>query len=70
VGGDLAGGSFELEQQLVFRPAPELFRGRTPLPGLYLAGSSVHPGSGVDGVSGHAAARSLLADASPLRFWR
>ena len=70
VGGDLGGGSYELDQQLCFRPAPELFRGRTPLRGLYVAGPSVHPGGGVHGVSGHAAARALLADASPLRFWR
>jgi phytoene dehydrogenase-like protein len=70
VGGDLAGGSFELDQQLCFRPAPELFRGRTPVPGLYIAGASVHPGGGVHGISGQAAARALLADASPLRFWR
>jgi phytoene dehydrogenase-like protein len=34
------------------------------------AGASVHPGGGVHGVSGHAAARAVLADASPLRFWR
>jgi hypothetical protein len=43
VGGDILGGSLELDQQLVFRPAPELFRGRTPLPGLYIAGASVQP---------------------------
>jgi phytoene dehydrogenase-like protein len=67
VGGDLAGGSCELDQQLIFRPAPELFRGRTPLPGLYLAGPSVHPGPGVSGVSGAAAARALIADQRPLR---
>jgi phytoene dehydrogenase-like protein len=70
VGGDLGGGSFELDQQLCFRPAPELFRGRTPLAGLYMAGASVHPGGGVHGVSAHAAARALLADSSRLRFWR
>jgi phytoene dehydrogenase-like protein len=70
VGGDILGGSLELDQQLVFRPAPELFRGRTPLPGLYVAGASVHPGGGVHGASGHAAARAVLADASPLRPWR
>jgi phytoene dehydrogenase-like protein len=64
VGGDIAGGSCELDQQLVFRPAPELFRGRTPLPGLYLAGPSVHPGAGVHGVSGTAAARALITDRS------
>src|SRR5215217_1233495 len=70
VGGDLGGESFELDQQLCFRPGPELFRGRTPLRGLYVAGASVHPGGGVHGVSGQAAARALLADCSPLRFWR
>ena len=70
VGGDLGGGSFELDQQLVFRPAPELFRYRTPLRGLYVAGSSTHPGAGVHGVSGDGAARALLADRSRLRFWR
>jgi phytoene dehydrogenase-like protein len=67
VGGDLAGGSCELDQQLIFRPALELFRGRTPLRGLYLAGPSIHPGPGVNGVSGAAAARALIADQGPLR---
>jgi phytoene dehydrogenase-like protein len=67
VGGDLSGGSCELDQQLLFRPAPELCRGRTPLPGLYLAGASVHPGPGVHGASGSAAARVLLADRGPVR---
>jgi phytoene dehydrogenase-like protein len=62
-GGDLASGSCEPDQQLVFRPAPELCRGRTPLRGLYVAGAWVHPGPGVHGVSGMAAANALLADA-------
>ena len=70
VGGDLGGGSYELDQQLIFRPAPELVRGLTPLPGLYVAGASVHPGGGVHGVSGWAAARALMADAAAWRFWR
>jgi len=61
-GGDLAGGSCEIDQQLIFRPAPEMVRGRTPLRGLYVAGPSVHPGAGVHGVSGTAAARAVLAD--------
>jgi phytoene dehydrogenase-like protein len=62
-GGDILGGTLELDQQLIFRPAPELFRGRTPLPGLYVAGASVHPGGGAHGSSGHAAARAVLIDA-------
>jgi phytoene dehydrogenase-like protein len=69
VGGDLSGGSMELDQQLVFRPAPELCRYRTPLPGLYVAGASVHPGGAVHGMGGRSAARALLADRR-LRPWR
>jgi phytoene dehydrogenase-like protein len=59
-GGDLASGSCRLRQQLMFRPAPALCRGRTPVPGLLVAGAWVHPGPGVHGVSGHAAAGALL----------
>jgi phytoene dehydrogenase-like protein len=62
VGGDLAGGSYELDQQLVFRPAPEMCRYRTPLGGLYVAGASVHPGGAVHGMSGRGAARTLLLE--------
>ena len=69
VDGDLGGGTYELDQQLVFRPAPELCRHRTPLRGLYMAGASVHPGGSVQGMGGRAAARALLADRQ-LRPWR
>lgn len=69
VGGDLGGGTYELDQQLVFRPAPELCRHRTPLRGLYVAGASVHPGGSVHGMGGRSAARALLADRR-LRPWR
>jgi len=69
VDGDLGGGSYELDQQLLFRPAPELCRHRTPLPGLYVAGASVHPGGSVQGMGGRSAARALLADRR-LRPWR
>jgi phytoene dehydrogenase-like protein len=62
VGGDLAGGSYEIDQQLIFRPAPELSRYGTPLRGLYVAGASTHPGGAVHGMSGRGAARRLLRD--------
>jgi phytoene dehydrogenase-like protein len=62
VGADLGVGSTELDQQLIFRPAPELCRHRTPLPGLYVTGASVHPGGSVHGMGGRSAARALLAD--------
>jgi phytoene dehydrogenase-like protein len=69
VGGDLAGGSYELDQLLVFRPAPELSRYRVPVRGLYLAGASVHPGGAVHGMTGLGAARALLSDRRA-RPWR
>lgn len=69
VGGDLGGGSMELDQQLIFRPAPELCRHRTPLRGLYVSGASVHPGGSVQGMGGRSAARALLADRH-VRPWR
>jgi phytoene dehydrogenase-like protein len=69
VGGDLGGGSYELDQQLVFRPTPELCRYRSPLRGLYVAGASTHPGGAVHGMSGRGAARALLQDRR-LRPWR
>ncbi|HEV7493995.1 NAD(P)/FAD-dependent oxidoreductase [Baekduia sp.] len=66
VGGDLGGGTMELDQQLVFRPSPQLSRYRTPVKGLYVAGASTHPGGAVHGMSGRGAARALLRD----RRWR
>jgi phytoene dehydrogenase-like protein len=70
VGGDLSGGSTELDQQLVFRPVPEMARYRTPLRGLYVASASVHLGPGVHGVCGAGAARAVRAYAAGFRPWR
>ncbi|MFL6139844.1 MAG: phytoene desaturase family protein [Frankiaceae bacterium] len=60
VGGAINGGTSALHQQLVFRPVPGLGRPETPVPGLYLASSSAHPGGGVHGACGANAARSAL----------
>ncbi|HLJ92438.1 MAG TPA: NAD(P)/FAD-dependent oxidoreductase [Gemmataceae bacterium] len=62
VGGDLGGGSAQLDQQLFFRPAFPFFRYRTPVPGLYLCSASAHPGAGVHGACGFNAARVALRD--------
>ena len=45
---------------------------RTKLPGLYLAGGSVHPGPGVPmaALSGRMAAQALLADLGSRRTFR
>jgi phytoene dehydrogenase-like protein len=62
VGGDLGGGSAQLDQQLFFRPVFPYFRYRTPVRGLYLCSASTHPGAGVHGACGFNAARMALRD--------
>lgn len=51
-----------LDQMFFFRPLPELSNYKTPLPGLYLTGSSTHPGGGVFGASGYNTAKVVLKD--------
>lgn len=60
VGGAINAGTAALHQQLVFRPTPGLGRPETPVPGLYLASASAHPGGGVHGACGWNAARAAL----------
>jgi phytoene dehydrogenase-like protein len=60
LGGAVNGGTAQIHQQVVFRPVPGLGRPETPLRGLFLAGSSAHPGGGVHGAAGANAARAAL----------
>lgn len=46
------------------RPAPGCRGARTPIDGLYLCGTSAHPGGCVWGVPGERAARAVMADFS------
>lgn len=62
VGGDLGGGSAQIDQQLFLRPVFPYFRYRTPVKGLYLASASTHPGAGVHGACGFNAADMALRD--------
>ena len=59
-GGAVGGGTQQLHQQLVFRPTTGLGRPSTPVAGLFLAGSSAHPGPGVHGACGANAARAAV----------
>ncbi len=62
VGGDIFHGQLGLDQ--LFSARPVLGHGdyRSPVPGLYMCGSSTHPGGGVTGWPGHNAAREMLRD--------
>ena len=59
--GDKSLGTAQLHQQLVFRPTLGLGRSETPIPGLFLASASAHPGGGVHGACGANAARAAIA---------
>lgn len=58
--GAINAGTSAIHQELVFRPTPGLGRPETPIPGLYLASASAHPGGGVHGACGWNAARAAL----------
>jgi phytoene dehydrogenase-like protein len=60
IGGDIAGGSSQLHQQLIFRPVPGLARPETPIRGLFLGSASAHPGGSVHGACGANAARAAI----------
>jgi len=62
IGGDLGGGSAQIQHQLIFRPLFPYFRYRTPIRGLYLGSSYTHPGAGVHGACGKNAAEMALHD--------
>jgi len=60
VGGDIAGGRFDL-RQLFTRPSLRILDPyATPDPAIYLCSASTPPGGGVHGISGMLAARSAL----------
>lgn len=60
--GHIFHGELSLDQLFFKRPAPHYADYRGPLKGLYMCGSSCHPGGGVSGIAGHNAAREILTD--------
>jgi phytoene dehydrogenase-like protein len=63
--GAVNGGTSQLFQQLIFRPAPGFGRAETPLENVFLGSAGASPGGGVHGVCGHNAARAALAADGP-----
>jgi phytoene dehydrogenase-like protein len=66
--GDLLVGSFANGQVGYDRPFRGAGQYRTPIEGLYLCGSSSHPGGNVTGLPGYNAAQVLLADLGLSQF--
>ena len=60
--GNIFQGELTFDQLLFNRPVPGYAQYRTPIKGMYLVGSSTHPGGGVMGAPGANAAREILHD--------
>jgi phytoene dehydrogenase-like protein len=67
--GDLLVGAFTNGQVGADRPFPGAGHYRTHLKGLYLCGSSSHPGGNVTGLPGYNAAQVILADLGIAADW-
>lgn len=62
-------GAYLPTQIGALRPIPELAYYRTPVDGLYLCGSSSHPGGSVSGAPGYNAANIICQDLGIRRWW-
>jgi phytoene dehydrogenase-like protein len=60
--GNIFQGELTMDQLLFNRPVPGYAQYRSPVEGLYMCGSSTHPGGGVMGAPGENAAREILRD--------
>jgi phytoene dehydrogenase-like protein len=69
VGGNIFHGELSLGQMFHARPAAGYADLRTPVRGLYQAGSATHGGGGVNGIPGRNVVRQVLADRRAER-WR
>ncbi len=60
--GNIFHGELTMDQLLFNRPVPGYAQYRAPVAGLYMCGSSTHPGGGVMAAPGANAAREILLD--------
>lgn len=67
--GDLLVGSFDHGQVGFHRPFPGAGAYRGTIDGLYLSGSSTHPGGNTTGLCGYNAASVIAADLGLERWW-
>lgn len=60
--GHIFHGELSTDQLFFQRPVSGYADYRTPLQGLYICGSSMHPGGGVSGIPGYNAGREIMKD--------
>ncbi|MEK7783113.1 MAG: NAD(P)/FAD-dependent oxidoreductase, partial [Candidatus Binatota bacterium] len=68
--GDWMVGEYSGDQALENRPFPGWSQYRTPVEGLYLCGSSCHPGGNITGAPGYNASRIIAEELGIDRWWR
>jgi phytoene dehydrogenase-like protein len=68
VGGNIFHGELSLGQMFHARPAAGYADLRTPVRGLYQAGSGTHGGGGVTGIPGRNVVRQIMADRRKARL--
>ncbi len=69
VGGNIFHGELTPAQMFHARPAAGYADLRTPIDGLYQAGSGTHGGGGVTGIPGRNVVKQVLADRRRFRWW-
>ena len=69
-GGDWMVGEMSERQYLHNRPFPECSDYRTPIRGLYLCGSSCHPGGNITGAPGYNSAKVIAQDLGLSPWWK
>ena len=60
--GNIFHGELTMDQLMLNRPIPGYAQYRSPIGGLYMCGSSTHPGGGIMAAPGANAAREILSD--------
>jgi phytoene dehydrogenase-like protein len=66
IGGAINAGTAQIHQQAILRPFAGSLGPHTPVPNVYLASASAHPGGALHGGCGANAAWAALAHARPL----
>ena len=62
-------GAYTLDQVGYNRPTPELSHYRTPVEGVYMAGSGNHVGGSINGAAGYNAAGVIADDLGVKKWW-
>ena len=69
VHGAVQSGAYDPDQTGIHRPHISMSNARTPIPGLYLCGSTTGAGGGMSGAPGYNAANVIAEDLKLMKWW-